>query len=94
MKNMKKFILAATVTMLAGCASTGVVPVGVDVYMIGKQGGSFLTASTSLKAEAFQEANNYCAEQNKTMQVVSSKEIPAGLAQFPQAEVQFKCASR
>jgi hypothetical protein len=65
---------------------------GNDTYMIGKQGGSFLTASTTLKAEAFQEAGAHCVSQGKTLQVINSKEIPAGMAQFPQAEVQFRCA--
>ena len=47
----------------------------------------------SLKAEAFQEANQYCAKLGKSLQVISTHEAspPYILANFPKAEIQFMC---
>lgn len=91
MKYCFAVLVAAT---LAGCASnTGIIPIGTDTYMVSRQAATGFSGSGSLKAEAFQEANAYCAAQGKSLQVVSTQEAqpPFLLGNYPKAEVQFMC---
>jgi hypothetical protein len=88
-------IIAAT--MLYGCASnSGVVPIGQDTYMVSRQAATSFGGSGTLKAEAFQEANQYCASQGKKLQVMSTQEAqpPYLFGNFPKAEVQFMCLDK
>ena len=80
--------------LLIGCASnSGVVPMGPDTYMVSRQAATGFSGLGSLKAEALQEANNYCVGHNKALQVVNTIEAqpPFILGNYPKAEVQFLC---
>lgn len=94
---MRKIQLAAAATAcvaLAGCAAnSGVVPIGQDTYMVSRQAATGFSGSGTLKAEAFQEANQYCTSQKKVLQIVNTTEAkpPFILGNFPKAEVQFMC---
>lgn len=91
---MKYCFAAIAVAALAGCASnTGIIPIGTDTYMVSRQAATGFSGSGSLKAEAFQEANAYCAGQGKSLQVVSTQEAqpPFVFGNYPKAEVQFMC---
>lgn len=93
---MKKFLFVF-VLILSGCASnSGVVQMGQDTFMVSRQAATGFSGSGSLKAEAFGEANQYCAAQKKTMQVVSTHEAapPYILGNFPKAELQFMCLDK
>ena len=61
--------------------------------MVSRQAATGFSGSGNLKAEAFAEANQYCANQNKALQVVSTQEAqpPFIFGNFPKAEVQFMC---
>lgn len=61
--------------------------------MVSRQAATGFSGSGTLKAEAFQEANAYCAGQGKTLQVVSTQEAqpPFVFGNYPKAEVQFMC---
>ena len=79
---------------LCGCASnSGVVAIGSDAYMVSRQAATGFSGLGTLKADAMKEANDYCAEQNMTLKVISAKEAepPFILGNFPKAEVQFTC---
>jgi len=83
-----------TMVLVAGCASnSGIVPIGADTYMVSRQAATGFSGSGTLKAEAFAEANRYCASQKKTLQIVNTSEAtpPFILGNFPKAEVQFMC---
>ena len=89
-----KIIIIAAVVFLAGCASnSGVIPIGQDTFMVSRQAATGFSGSGTLKAEAFQEASQYCAKLGKSLQVVSTHEAspPYILANFPKAEIQFMC---
>ncbi|MCX5811093.1 MAG: hypothetical protein NT178_00900 [Proteobacteria bacterium] len=91
---MKKIIYCSIVLLLAGCASnSGVVPIGKDTFMVSRQAATGFSGSGTLKAEAFQEANQYCLSQKKTLQVVNTSEAqpPYVFGNFPKAEIQFMC---
>lgn len=80
--------------LMVGCASnSGVVPIGQDTFMVSRQAATGFSGTGTLKSEAFQEANKYCADQGKKLQVVSTNESqpPYVMANFPRAEIQFMC---
>lgn len=84
----------AIALLVAGCASnSGVIPIGTDTFMVSRQAATGFSGSGTLKAEAFQEANQYCAALHKKLQVVSTTEAqpPFVFGNFPKAEVQFMC---
>lgn len=89
-----KIAIIAAIVLLAGCASnSGVIPIGKDTFMVSRQAATGFSGSGTLKAEAFQEASQYCTNLRKSLQVVSTHEAspPYILANFPKAEIQFMC---
>jgi hypothetical protein len=91
---MKKIVLVVALTTLVGCASSGVVPIGQDTYMVSKNGAAGFSSSGSLKAELFQEAAAYCVSQKKIFQVVNTSGNAGGFGHTPEAEVQFMCLNQ
>jgi len=61
--------------------------------MVSRQAATGFSGSGTLKAEAFQEAAQYCEKLGKSLQVVSTQEAspPYVFGNFPKAEVQFMC---
>jgi hypothetical protein len=94
MKKIGGLLMTLAATFMAGCAvpTTGVVPQGDEMYAITRQGNSFLVTTDTLKTAALQEADTYCAHQNKKLKFIHSKEIPAAaFGRWPESEVLFKC---
>ncbi|WP_208636834.1 hypothetical protein [Caballeronia ptereochthonis] len=88
------FAYAAVALALQGCASnSGVVAIGQDTYMVSRQAATGFSGSGTLKADAFQEANQYCVAQGRKLQVISTHEAspPFVFGNFPKAEVDFMC---
>jgi hypothetical protein len=80
--------------LLASCASnSGVVPIGPDTFFVSRQAATGFSGSGTLKAEALQEANQYCVSQKKALRVTNTVEAqpPFVMGNFPKAEVQFMC---
>ena len=89
-----KIIIIIGAIFLAGCASnSGVVLMGQDTFMVSRQAATGFSGSGTLKAEALQEASQYCANQNMSLQVINIIEAkpPYIFTNFPKAEVQFRC---
>lgn len=89
-----KLLSYALVLLMIGCATptTGVVPRGQDLYTVTRQGGGFAVTTDSLKAAAIKEADAFCSERGKRLNVLHTKEIPAGvLGRWPESEILFKC---
>lgn len=81
-------------SILAGCASTGVIPMDQDSYMIGKKDGSpGLGVSLSNKAEVYAEANSFCRSKGLEVQTLNVVTTPAALAQLGSTELHFKCVA-
>ncbi len=85
---MRKFLL---LFFLAGCASTGVIPVGSNTYMVSKQTASGFQTAVGIKAEILKEANEFCEKRGLRMMVVSlrSKDGEPGRS-YGTAELVFK----
>lgn len=93
---MKNILLLTLALFLIGCAvNSGVVLIGQDTFMVSRQAATGFSGLGTLKAEAFQEANQYCIKKGKSAQVISTNESapPYVLGNFPRAEVQFMCLS-
>ena len=97
---MKASFVGSVLIIVAACASTGVISVGDNAYMIGKKDGSpGLGVSLSTKAAVYAEAAAFCSEQmgyinpSKTLVVETVKidTIPAKLAQLGSTELIFRC---
>lgn len=92
---MKQLICALFVALLAGCASSGVIPIGEGVMMLTKKGaGGVITPGTEVLADLYKEANSYCEQQKKQIQTVSStSENAIPFVRFSSAELHFRCVS-
>ncbi len=78
--------------LLSGCRSTGVIPVGKDMYMIGKKDGTpGLGVSLQNKAEVYAEAAQFCKKRGMEVMTVDVVVVPAAPAQLGSTELQFKC---
>jgi len=94
---MKKVLTLGMVLLLTGCATnSGVVPIGQNSYMVSRQAATGFSGSGKLKAEAFQEASEFCTKISKYLQVVNTEEAkpPFILGNYPKAEVQFRCLDK
>jgi len=56
-------------------------------------GGKTTASGGKLKAQAFQEATEYCLSKGKNVQVVSTQQSDMSFGRDPSAEVQFMCLS-
>jgi hypothetical protein len=86
----KPQLLVVTVVLLCGCSihGSGVVVRG-DHYAAAR----YADSADSLKAEALQEARSYCTQKQKRLNVIHSKDKPAGFGQWAESEVEFTCES-
>ena len=78
--------------LLCSCASTGVVPLGQDTFMIGKKDGTpGLGVSLSNQADVYKEANAFCSTKNMQVETLNLIVTPAAPARLGSAELHFKC---
>lgn len=76
--------------LIAACTTTtGVVPIGSGVYMLGEQAGWDYSGS-KVKARLYQQASEYCATKGAKVVPVNSAAQDAGW-QYASAEIQFRC---
>lgn len=80
--------------ILAGCGETGtggVVPIGPDMYMLGREGGMFEYSGSGIKAHLYGEAATFCRQQGRVMHPLNSTAQDYSGIAFTSAEIQFKC---
>jgi hypothetical protein len=83
-----------TMALTAGCAHTGVVPIGQDTYMVARQGWISTQSVAELKGQVFAEANAFCISQGKSLQPVTTNDTPGIFGRsYPESAVQFRCLS-
>jgi hypothetical protein len=81
-----------TMALTAGCAHTGVVPIGQDTYMVARQGWISTQSVAELKGQVFAEANEFCISQGKSLQPITTNDTPGIFGRsYPESEVQFRC---
>ncbi len=79
--------------ILTACASnTGIVPIGDGIYLSSKQDYSLNYHGGKVKAELYQEAEQFCAAQNKKSAPVSDNSRDATMySNYASAEIKFRC---
>lgn len=89
---MKTWLVILTL-VLTGCASTGVVPMDKDTYMVSKRSAQVgLGPADGVKADVYREANEFCKKQNKKVETVTRYHLTvpspsAARANLPSAEM-------
>ena len=82
--------------IFSGCASTGVVPISSDTFMIEKKSaaGVFGTAG-GVTADIYVEANEYCKRSGKSVETVTLDVKEAKpFVRTGSATLHFKCISK
>jgi hypothetical protein len=94
--NVRVGVTLSAFLLVIGCAAqTGVVPIGQNSYLVAKQAATGFPGLGNLKAEALQEANQFCIGRGSDLFVTRSTETqpPYVLGNYPRAEIEFRCAS-
>lgn len=87
-----KIVALFIVLLLSGCASSGVVPLSGDKFMISKNtakvGGGISASATS---EVLGEANDFCAKQGKKVETLDLQLTPGRFGSMGNVTLQFRC---
>lgn len=75
--------------LIAGCATSDVVPMGQNTYMVTRHVYGF-TGPSHIKAELLEKADEYCKDHGKVLLVTKTVEIGLKFGQEAAAEVYFK----
>jgi hypothetical protein len=90
---MKTWLVILSV-VLTGCASTGVVPMDNDTYMVSKRSAQVgFGPADGAKADVYREANDFCAKQNQKLETVKLEMTDSGFARPASASLQFRCVN-
>ena len=87
-------MLLALVVLLEACSihSSGVISSGEDRYKVTRMSGSASASADSLKADAMEEGDAYCAQQQKRLKLIHTKGTPPGsFGEWAESEVEFVC---
>lgn len=90
-----KYVLL--VIFIAGCASTDIVKLSPDTYMLTQEdhGGIFAFNRGAMKSDAIREANKFAENQGKIAIPISTHEHPVGiLGDWASFEYQFKVVDK
>ena len=94
-RNIMKKIAITVVIFLTGCASSGVVPMGQDTFMITKQSYSTLHSAGSVKADIYREGVTYCTSLGKEFLPINDHGVDGAFGiSVANAEVQFRCLEK
>jgi hypothetical protein len=95
MSFMKTSFLIISFITLTGCASTGIMKTGGDRYMISKTSLQIgFGAPTAVYADISQEAEVFCANQNKAVDVVNTDIKHPALGRPGSATLEFRCKEK
>lgn len=80
---------------IAGCATSEIIPMGTDTYMISQtSAGGMFTNMSALKSEVIKRANAFAASKDKVAIPLASHTTPPGPGQMPNFEYQFRLVDR
>ena len=90
-----KNIVILIALFLSACSSTGVVPMDAGTYMIAKKGAQVgFGPPVGIKGEAYEEANEFCARENKAVETIDLKETNSGFARSAAVSLTFRCVDQ
>lgn len=77
---------------LAGCANTGVVPMDQGTYLISIRDAQLgFGPPVTAEADAYKQANAYCASKGGTVKTIKLKKTDSGFARPAAVTLQFAC---
>lgn len=91
MKN--RLLLICFASVLTACAS-GPISMGKDTYMMTDTGAWSWSSGSTLKANLYREANEFCESKGKDMLPVGAQHNHADFSTFARAELQFRCVDK
>jgi hypothetical protein len=82
-------------SLLIGCASTGVVPTDRGAYMLSKQSAAGVFGSPEgVKADIYREANEFCARTGQAVETISADTKGAvPFVRTGSASLHFRCVA-
>lgn len=81
--------------LTAGCSSTGIVQTDADKYLIAKKSPQVgFGPPIGVRAEVYQEANEFCAKENKVVETIDLELTDGGFARSAAASLQFRCKTK
>ena len=91
-KLVRMFIIPILLISLVGCASSGAIRTGKDTYVITKRSMQVgMGRPVMAEAAVYREANEFCARQNKTMEVVEIDVQNSAFARPGSVSLHFRC---
>lgn len=87
-------LILVCLPILAACAASGPVPTGPDSYMLSAKSYALGASIGDAKANAYREANEFCAKQGKSFMVQGGQDRGGSPGRFPEAEVRFMCLDK
>ena len=91
-KILSVLIMALAAGGVIGCGGgSGIVQISDDTYMHSKLGGAFTVSGSTVKAELYKEASEFCVAKGKKLIPLNSTSQDSGLGTYASAEIQFKC---
>jgi len=87
------FSYSVVFLFITGCSTSGVIPMGTDVYMVSSSGAGFDTGG--VRSNVYEAANKFCDKNKQSLKAVSYESVKGKLASHPpSAELMFKCVKK
>ena len=95
MKILKVAFHTCLVLAVVGCASTGIVQTDAGKYMIAKKSPQVgFGPPIGVRAEVYQEANEFCAKENKTVETINLELTDSGFGRAAAVNLEFRCKAK
>lgn len=95
MRRLLKFTSLIFVVVVSACATSEIIPIGTDSYMIAQtSAGGVFKAMSSLKSEVILRANQFAERKGKVAIPIAAKESPAYPGHMPSYEYQFRLVEK
>lgn len=95
MSTKKIFQFGVIFIALSGCASSGILKSGGDKYLVSKTSMQVgFGAPTAVYAEISKEADDFCAKQGKSLDVVDTKIEHPAIGKPGSATLEFRCKEK
>jgi hypothetical protein len=91
---IRTMIGVAALALVASCASSGVMTVDKDTFMVAKRSAQVgFGPPVAATAYVYKQANAYCAHRGQTVETVTLDQVDSGFARPASASLKFRCVS-
>ena len=87
-----KILYAFVMFIMVGCASTSVVPMDDDLYIIAKRSAQVgFGPPDGVKADVYKEANEFCFKENQQVETINLQVTNSGFFSPGDVSLTFRC---